>query len=195
MFSSDNEFSHKQTDDIEYPNISDIRMKDDSFESQTGRPAIDRNSKAAALSKYQTAQTKLEILDQQDKLMDKSIQNIKEIIMAEDELAQINDKEDHVADDEKDENLQHIKNKLLVLTTKHDDMVSAISKDGWFLVYEFSYFTQIQENNELKEQLDLYKEKERLREEAGELISAQEGARYEELAQRRWLYYLIPICP
>lgn len=152
-------------DDIEYPNISDIRMKDDSFESQTGRPAIDRNSKAAALSKYQTAQTKLEILDQQDKLMDKSIQNIKEIIMAEDELAQINEKEDHVADDEKDENLQHIKNKLLVLTTKHDDM--------------------IQENNELKEQLDLYKEKERLREEAGELISAQEGARYEELAQRR----------
>lgn len=158
-------------DDVEYPNISDIRMKDDSFESQPGRPTVDRNSKAAALHTYKTSQSKPinEILHEQEKLIDKSIQNEQELMTTVDELTEIKDREKRVADDQEKEELNRtaieLKYKLMELQNKHMDIES--------------------ENNDLKEQLHQYKEKERWKEEEGERISAQEAARLAELAQQR----------
>lgn len=159
-------------DGLEYPDISDIRMKGDSFESQPGRPAVDRNSKAAALHKYQTNQPKAiqEILDEQEKLVDKSIQNEREMLTAVNELEQIKDEEQLVTDDEEKEkllrNAKELSYKLLQLENRQEDIIS--------------------ENNDLKEQLHMYKEKERSwQEQGGERITAQEAARLTEQAQQR----------
>lgn len=114
-------------EDIEYPNISDIRMKEDSFGPQTGRPAVDRNSKAAALHIYE-AKSKGEILDEQEKLVDRSIQNEHDMLTAENELKQIHAIEVQVADDDEKQELRkktlELKYRLLQLENSQNDFVS-----------------------------------------------------------------------
>uniref|UniRef100_A0A182MX83 Ubiquitin carboxyl-terminal hydrolase n=1 Tax=Anopheles culicifacies TaxID=139723 RepID=A0A182MX83_9DIPT len=74
-------------DDIEYPNISDIPMKEESFTKPGFKPTIDRNSKVAAVSLYEARKKPLEdILVEHEQILDKSKQNALEIINTETEL-------------------------------------------------------------------------------------------------------------
>ncbi|XP_061498123.1 ubiquitin carboxyl-terminal hydrolase 8 isoform X1 [Anopheles gambiae] len=74
-------------DDIEYPNISDIPMKEESFTKPGFKPTIDRNSKVAAVTLYEARKKPLEdILVEHEQILDKSKQNALEIINTETEL-------------------------------------------------------------------------------------------------------------
>lgn len=126
-------------EDIEYPNISDIRMKDDSYGLQPGRPAVDRNSKAAALHIYE-AKTKVEILDEREKLVDKSIQNEQEMLTAENELKKIHAIEAQVAEDEKNElreRADELTYHLIQLQDSQKDIVSVLCRlIGFYPVFD-----------------------------------------------------------
>lgn len=79
-------------DDIEYPSINDITMKDtNKFESTSGqhpsgdvsRPTIDRKSKAAALKTYDEKQKMLDLLQEQEALVEKVLENERKRLEAE----------------------------------------------------------------------------------------------------------------
>lgn len=117
------------SEDIEYPNISEIRMKDDSFGSkpQPNRPAVDRNSKLAALHVYESKSKPItELLEEQEKLMDKSIQNEREMLSTENVLKQIHDNQENVMDDnEKFEEISTLKYQLMQMEDKQKEFVRA----------------------------------------------------------------------
>ncbi|XP_053671605.1 ubiquitin carboxyl-terminal hydrolase 8 [Anopheles nili] len=77
-------------DDIEYPNISDIPMKENSFSMSPFKPTIDRNSKVAAVSLYEARKKNLkEILVEHEQILDKCKQNALDIINTETELKKL----------------------------------------------------------------------------------------------------------
>uniref|UniRef100_A0A1Q3F6S7 Ubiquitin carboxyl-terminal hydrolase n=1 Tax=Culex tarsalis TaxID=7177 RepID=A0A1Q3F6S7_CULTA len=155
-------------EDVEYPNISEIRMKDDSFGSQpANRPAIDRNSKVAALHVYENKSKPItELLEEQEKLMDKSIQNEREMLSTENVLKQIHDDPANVLDDnEKMEEISTLKYKLMQLEDKQQEYIA--------------------ENTRLHEKVQEYKVLEQSWNESGDRISAREAELLEQEAQRR----------
>uniref|UniRef100_A0A8D8HMY5 Ubiquitin carboxyl-terminal hydrolase n=1 Tax=Culex pipiens TaxID=7175 RepID=A0A8D8HMY5_CULPI len=156
-------------EDIEYPNISEIRMKDDSFGSkpQPNRPAVDRNSKLAALHVYESKSKPItELLEEQEKLMDKSIQNEREMLSTENVLKQIHDNQENVMDDnEKFEEISTLKYQLMQMEDKQKEFIA--------------------ENTRLNEQVQEYKIQEQSWRESGERISAREAELLELEAQRR----------
>lgn len=81
-------------DDIEYPTLEDIVMKDDTLNRSSTVPAIDRSMKAGALEAHH--KSKLEILEETGMLMEKSLQNEKNLLLLETSLTEIaNDKENN----------------------------------------------------------------------------------------------------
>lgn len=151
-------------DDIEYPDINDIRMKEDSFGSQPGRPVVDRNSKAAALHIYES-KSKGEILEEQEKLVDRSIQNEMDMLSAESELKKIHAVEATVADDEEKKKMRQkiteLKYKIMQYENSRDDNAIRIAA--------------------LEDKIRKYEEEE------GERISNQQAAALEEQARERIL--------
>ncbi|XP_058447196.1 ubiquitin carboxyl-terminal hydrolase 8 [Malaya genurostris] len=168
-----NEISYDtRLEDIEYPNISDIRMKEDSFSSQPDRPIIDRNSKAAALHTYEAKAKPInEILDEQEKLMDKSAKNEKELFSTVVKLEQVHDVEEKTVDDEEKRQLREkatqLHYMLMQMENKQKDYIS--------------------ENTILREQVQELEAKERSFQEQGERISAQQARKLEEAANRKRL--------
>lgn len=104
-------------------------MKDDSFGSkpQPNRPAVDRNSKVAALHVYESKSKPItELLEEQEKLMDKSIQNEREMLSTENVLKQIHDNQENVMDDnEKFEEISTLKYQLMQMEDKQKEFVRA----------------------------------------------------------------------
>uniref|UniRef100_A0AAG5CT35 Ubiquitin carboxyl-terminal hydrolase n=1 Tax=Anopheles atroparvus TaxID=41427 RepID=A0AAG5CT35_ANOAO len=72
--------------EIEYPDIKAIPMKEDSFLRAGFKPPIDRHSKAAAVSLYESLPKLQEILVEHEQILDKSKLNAQEIIKTETEL-------------------------------------------------------------------------------------------------------------
>lgn len=72
--------SMENLEDIEYPNISDIQMKDN-FQISNNRPIIDRSSKGAAEKTYSWSKT--ELLDEKELLLEKSIKTAQAALEAE----------------------------------------------------------------------------------------------------------------
>ncbi|XP_053690656.1 ubiquitin carboxyl-terminal hydrolase 8 [Sabethes cyaneus] len=157
-------------EDIEYPNISDIRMKDDSFGSQPDRPYIDRNSKAAALHIYEAKSKPItEILDEQEKLLNKSAQNDLAMVSTIKNLEQVLTEREKAAENQEQRRLcteaTELLYQLMQLENKKKDYIS--------------------ENDSLGEQVQQFKEKEGSLQEAGEHITIDEAALLEEEANRK----------
>lgn len=75
-------------EDIEYPNWEDIQMKDSSL-NMTSQPQVDRTMKLNAMKAYETSKTPLQLLEEREQLMDKSLHNERELLTLESDLKQI----------------------------------------------------------------------------------------------------------
>lgn len=127
-------------DDIEYPSLNDITMKDRSaYETEevpsagrksasTGRPVIDRGSKAAAMTTYK----RRDFLREQHQITDKVLASQKQILNEENELVEIMKRRNGdqgarmpdtlaVADDNKENQINETMFKILQLDNTIDD--------------------------------------------------------------------------
>ncbi|XP_035794909.1 ubiquitin carboxyl-terminal hydrolase 8-like isoform X1 [Anopheles albimanus] len=153
-------------DDIEYPNISDIPMKEDSFSKPGFKPTIDRNSKVAAVSLYQARQKPLEdILVEHEQILDKSKQNALDIINTEKELQNLEQQEP--SDAGLDETQESLLFEVMQLKDRQRD-------------YEA-------EKARILEEEESYKEMEKEKQERGERISTEQAERLEREAYERRL--------
>ena len=134
-------------DDIEYPSIHDITMKDDtvfigntsnnhlsnySYPSQNQRvqqpPVIDRSSKLAAQRVYDEKKTGLDVVIEREALVDKAIQNEQTLLESETQWKKINQLVERAHDtDEQKINLlaqqQYLLYKILQLESSERDFV------------------------------------------------------------------------
>lgn len=84
-----NNISSPCMDDIEYPSVDDIVMKDQSMDSSS-IPTIDRTTKDNAMKAYETKNfSQSDLLERKEQLMNKSIQNNKELIKLENDYSRI----------------------------------------------------------------------------------------------------------
>jgi USP8 dimerisation domain/Rhodanese-like domain len=119
-------------DEIEYPNVGDIVMKDASFGASTtsGPPGVDRNSKAAAINRYEVKSRQVvEILEQQEELAKKALANEQERLTVETEWDDAHVQKEQVASAEEKVKLEQLEKKyeydLLQLENEQKDIVSA----------------------------------------------------------------------
>lgn len=114
-----NNISSPSMDDIEYPSVDDIMMKDQSMDaSQT--PIIDRSTKNKAMKAHEEKNlSQSELLERKELLINKSIQNNKELIRLENDYSSIE------ADNENQETLptqRDLLYKIYELHTKQKDV-------------------------------------------------------------------------
>ncbi|XP_053668745.1 ubiquitin carboxyl-terminal hydrolase 8 [Anopheles marshallii] len=153
-------------DDIEYPNISDIPMKEESFTKPGFKPTIDRNSKMAAVSLYEARNKPLEdILVEHEQILDKSKQNALEIINTETEL----------------KNLE-----------KQQPLEPGVDETQESLLFEVMQLKDRQRDYEAEkarilEEEESYKEMEKEQQERGEQISTEQAEQLEREAYERRL--------
>uniref|UniRef100_A0A182JNI4 USP8_dimer domain-containing protein n=1 Tax=Anopheles christyi TaxID=43041 RepID=A0A182JNI4_9DIPT len=154
-------------DDIEYPNISDIPMKEESFTKPGFKPTIDRNSKVAAVSLYEARQKPLEdILVEHEKILDKSKQNALEIINTETELKNL--EQQQPLEPGVDEAQESLLFEVMQLKDRQRD-------------YEA-------EKARILEEEESYKELEKEQKERGEQISTEQAEQLEREAYERRLH-------
>lgn len=114
-----NNISSPSMDDIEYPNVDDIMMKDQSINTSL-IPTIDRTTKNHAMKSYDEKNlSQSELLERKELLMNKSIQNNMELIRLENDYSNIE------ADEGNQENLssqQDLLYKIYELHTKQKDV-------------------------------------------------------------------------
>lgn len=95
-------------DDIEYPSLDDIIMKDSSLTGSNKSikiPGIDRSSKADAIKHYEDKNV-TQLLEEQEKLANKSLQNEKDMLTTQLEIKKImHDKEDSISNDVEEKEL------------------------------------------------------------------------------------------
>lgn len=124
-------------DDIEYPSINDITMKDtNKFESTSGqhpsgdvsRPTIDRKSKAAALKTYDEKQKMLDLLQEQEALVEKVLENERKRLEAENDWQSVSKQVKQMDGTDQNEILKSREQELLYnimqLESKERDYVS-----------------------------------------------------------------------
>lgn len=170
-------------EDIEYPNISEIRMKDDSFGSQPpNRPAIDRNSKLAALHVYESKSKPItELLEEHEKLMDKSIQNERDMLFTENVLKQINDNQESVLEDsEQIEEIKTLQYRLMQQEDKRKEYKQSWKESGECISAREAELLELEAQKRIKEKEE---EQKRVEQERDQL--ARERLAQERLAQRR----------
>lgn len=81
-------------EDIEYPNLEDIQMKDSSMNIST-IPLVDRSMKPNAGKAYDS-KTKLELMEEKEKLVDKTLETEQELLSLETSYSQVvSDKENN----------------------------------------------------------------------------------------------------
>lgn len=101
-------------DGIEYPNFEDIAMKD-----SKGTPAVDRSTKSNALKNYEPNLSQGELLERKDHLMNKSLQNDKDLLKLETDYTNI------LSNKENEEDPAHSQNvlfQILELRSKQKDV-------------------------------------------------------------------------
>lgn len=81
-------------EDVEYPNWEDIQMKDSSINRSSLTPQIDRSMKVNAVRAYENGKSQLELLEESELLMNKSLNTEKELLSLETNLKRMaSDKE------------------------------------------------------------------------------------------------------
>lgn len=105
-------------EEIEYPNIEDIQMKDASLNKSI--PHVDRSIKPNKTQPFDSPKTQLELLEEKEKIMNKSLLNEKELLNLETDYKQIvSNKENH--DDSTSKEQQYIF-KIWELQAKENDI-------------------------------------------------------------------------
>lgn len=99
---------------IEYPNFEDIVMKDVSRNT----PTIDRSTKSNAMKSFEANLSKSELLDVKEQLMNKSMQNDKELLQLETDYTMLLSNKENEEDPSSSQNVLY---KILELQTKHKD--------------------------------------------------------------------------
>lgn len=75
-------------EDVEYPNWEDIQMKDATL-NKSQVPLVDRAMKLNAVKAHETSKTQLELLEENELIMNKSLQNEKELLHLETDFKEI----------------------------------------------------------------------------------------------------------
>lgn len=110
----ENTITEPSVEGIEYPNFEDIVMKDTSKST----PQIDRSTKNNAVKNYEMNLSKSELYERKELLMNKSLQNDKELLQLETTYTNlISNKEN----EEDQSNSQNVLFKILELQTKQKD--------------------------------------------------------------------------
>jgi ubiquitin carboxyl-terminal hydrolase 8 len=110
----ENAINAPSMDGIEYPNLEDIIMKDTSKST----PMIDRSTKSNAVKNYEANLSQSELLERKELLMNKSMQNDRELLQLENVYTNlISNKEN----EEDQSNSQNVLYKILELQTKQKD--------------------------------------------------------------------------
>lgn len=116
------ENTNVELDDIEYPSIHDITMKDDT------KPEINRSTKSEALKAYRS-KSKKDIIKEQEKLMDKSLNVERERLDVETNLVETMQEEtERIANKDKSKELaekeRELEYKIMQLENEKRDIVS-----------------------------------------------------------------------
>lgn len=104
-------------EDVEYPNIEDIQMKDASLNRATV-PQIDRSMKVNAVKAFES-KSQLELLEENEQIMDKSLKNEKEMLELETDLKLIVSNKENTEDSTQKE--QQYMFKIWELQSKQND--------------------------------------------------------------------------
>lgn len=99
---------------IEYPNLEDITMKDLSINT----PLIDRSTKGSAIKAYDKKFSESELLEEKEKLINKSIQNEKELLKLEHDYDTISANKENENDPSKQQQMLYA---IWELDTKQKD--------------------------------------------------------------------------
>lgn len=111
--SADN--SIPQIDDIEYPNIEDIVMKDQSINV----PHFDRSKKNDAVKSYEKVLSQAQLLEEKEKILDTSLRNEQEMLKLEDEIQNVTMNKENEEDFSNDQQKLF---KLWELRSKQEDV-------------------------------------------------------------------------
>lgn len=74
-------------EELEYPNLEDIQMKDTSLNKQV--PHVDRSVKMNAIRAYETSKSALQLLEENEQIANKSLQTEKELLALETDFKKI----------------------------------------------------------------------------------------------------------
>lgn len=102
---------------IEYPTLEDIVMKDQSFNT----PLVDRSTKGSAIKAYDKKLSESELLEEKEMLINKSIQNEKELMKLEQDFDTIVSNKENENDPSKQQQMLY---KIWELDTKQKDFAS-----------------------------------------------------------------------
>lgn len=123
--------SYESIDDIEYPSLSDIKMRKDTplkDVTNRSRPSIDRSSKLAAEKTYKDKwKTPEEIIKEKEQLIDRALQKEKEALKLEADLEQTmreEPNEDETKRREWYEKQTELQYKIMQYDNERDDNVS-----------------------------------------------------------------------
>jgi ubiquitin carboxyl-terminal hydrolase 8 len=108
-------------DDIEYPNVEDIVMKDTSSNASMNKtPLVDRSTKNNAIKTRESMnRSQQELLEYKEQLMNKSIQNSKDLIKLASDYSSISDNKENDEDVTKEQNVLY---QIYELNTRQKDM-------------------------------------------------------------------------
>lgn len=163
---------------IEYPNFDDIQMKDASLNTSK-TPLVDRTMKISAIRAYENNKTPLELLEEKEKLFDKSLQNERELLTLETEIKDIvTDKENNEDSSQKQQNLMfqiwQLQSKQNDFTVEEKTLKKQLedSKENVSDMREKSKLMQIEEQLKQKEieRQRVHEERERKRKEREEAL-------------------------
>jgi hypothetical protein len=104
-------------EDVEYPNIDDIQMKDASLNRSTV-PQVDRSMKFNAVKAFEN-KSQIELMEENEQIMDKSLKNEKELLELETDLKQIVSDKENTEDSSQKE--QQYMFKIWELQSKQND--------------------------------------------------------------------------
>lgn len=108
-------------EDVEYPNWEDILMKDASLNQSITAPQVDRSIKVNAVKAYESGKSQLELLEENEQIMNKSLMTEKELLTLETSLKQIvSDKENN--EDSSSKEQSHLF-KIWELQSKQKDII------------------------------------------------------------------------
>lgn len=124
--------SYENIDDIEYPSLSDIKMRKDTplkDVTNRSRPSIDRSSKLAAEKTYKDKwKSPEELIKEKEQLIDRAMQKEKEALKLEADLEQTIREEPSNVDDSKRrewyEKQTELQYKIMQYDNERDDNVS-----------------------------------------------------------------------
>lgn len=150
-------------EDVEYPNIEDIQMKDSSLNRSSLIPQVDRSIKVNAVKAYESGKSQLQLLEENEQVMNRSLVTEKELLTLETDLKRI------VSDKENDED-------------------SSKKEQGYlFKIWELqSRQKDISvEENTIKEQLDQSKDKSKEPHEMSKVMQVEQHLKEMDMERKR----------